>query len=101
MMTMDWDSPIDSNEAGSGFEVLAPGRYQFTVTAFTRATVKNGDMTGANMAASVLAQGRGACCWQSLHTGSASVRMGIARPYFAQQRGQHPAMTSGAVCGCG
>lgn len=50
MMTMDWDSPIDSNEAGSGFEVLAPGRYQFTVTAFTRATVKNGDMTGANMA---------------------------------------------------
>ena len=49
-MTMDWDSPIDSNEAGSGFEVLAPGRYQFTVTAFTRATVKNGDMAGANMA---------------------------------------------------
>ena len=50
MMTMDWDSPIDSNEAGSSFEVLPPGKCSFTVTAFTRATVKNGDMTGANMA---------------------------------------------------
>ena len=50
MMTMDWDSPIDSNEAGSGFEVLPPGKCSFTVTAFTRATVKTGDMTGANMA---------------------------------------------------
>lgn len=50
MMTMDWDSPIDSNEAGSGFEVLQPGKCSFTVTSFTRAAVKNGDMTGANMA---------------------------------------------------
>lgn len=50
MTTMDWDSPIDSNEAGSSFEVLPPGKCSFTVVSFTRAAVKNGDMTGANMA---------------------------------------------------
>lgn len=53
------------------------------------------------LAAAVLAHGIGVRCWQSLQTGSASVRMGMARPNLTQQRGQHPAMTSGAVCGLG
>lgn len=47
---MDWNTPIDADAAESSNELLPPGRYEYTVTAFTRA-VSNGDTTkGANMA---------------------------------------------------